>query len=275
MFYGYGILNNHVPTLRATAMGGSALTDAQKFIAAASITDTTQKNAIIQLVADLKTYGLLVKMKAVYPFVGGTATAHKLNLLDARDDNSAYRLSFSGGITHSSSGIVLGGTNGYANTWLNDNVFPLKDLHVSIYSKTNETAEKWDFGARNTADNTGTIVGIKGAFSEFRALLQGMTQYSNVSNTNTTGFYIANRKTSDDLVLNKNGSEVFRSPKSTVGTSNYPYFIGTFNEGGAPFSLYSSKTLAGVTIGYGLTATESTNLHTVFQTFNTSLGRPY
>lgn len=253
----------------------SVIDYAQLFITAGSITDTTQKNAIIQLVADLKTYGLLTKMKAVYPFVGGTSTAHKLNLLDARDDNSAYRLSFSGDVTHSSNGMVLGGTNGYANTWLNDNFFPLKDFHVSMYSKTNESAERWDFGARYSVNSTGTVFGIKGAFTEFRGYLQGLTQYGNVYNANTTGFYIANRKTSDDLVLNKNGSEVFRAPKSTFGTSNYPYFIGTFNADGIPFTLYSGKTLAGVTIGYGLTATESTNLHTAFQTFNTALGRPY
>lgn len=276
MLYGYGILNNHVPTLRATVMGSSAtLTDAQKFIAAASITDTTQKNAITQLVADLKAYGVWTKMKAVYPFVGGTANSHKYNLVDARDDNTAYRLSFNGGVTHSSNGIIFGGTNGYANTWLNDNVFTLKDLHISMYSKTNESADKWDFGARNTADNTGTFLGLKGANTEFIACMQGLTASGNINNTNTTGFYIANRKTTDAIVLNKNGSEIYRTSKATVGTSNYPYFIGTFNEGGTPLNQYSAKTLAGVTIGSGLTATESSNLYTAFQTFNTALSRPY
>lgn len=253
----------------------SVIDYAQLFITAGSITNTTHQNAIIQLVADLKTYGLLTKMKAVYPFVGGTANAHKLNLLDARDENTAYRLSFSGDVTHSSNGMVLGGINGYANTWLNDNVFALKDLHISIYSKTNEVLERYEVGATGSVANTGTAIGLKAAFSEFYAYMQGTTQYANINNTNTTGFYIANRKTNDEIVLNKNGTEIFRSPKATVGTSNYPYFIGTVNQSGTPYTLYSGKTLAGVTIGYGLTATESSNLYTAFQTFNTTLGRPY
>jgi hypothetical protein len=249
--------------------------DVCAFITNASITDITQQSAINTLVTDLKGYGLWTKMKAVYPFVGGTANSHKYNLIDARDDNSAYRLSFNGDVTHSSNGMILGGTNGYANTYLNDNVFTVKDLHISMYSKTNQAAEKWDFGARNTADNTGTFFGLKGANTEFIACLQGITASGNINNTNTTGFYIANRKTNDDIVLNKNGSEIFRTPKATVGTSNYPYFIGTFNEGGTPLNQYSAKTLAGITIGSGLTVTESSNLYTAFQTFNTALSRPY
>lgn len=258
-----------------SSSSGGVLDDAQAFIAAANITDNTQKSAITTLVTNLKTYNIWDKMKAFYPFVGGTASSHKFNLKDPRDLDAAFRLTFNGGVTHSSNGMILGGINGYANTWLNDNVFALKDLHVSIYSKTNESSDKWDFGARNTADNTGTFLGLKGANTQFIACMQGLTTSGNINNANTTGFYIANRKTTDDIVLNKNGSEIFRASKATVGTSNYPYFIGTFNEGGTPLNQYSGKTLAGVTIGSGLTITESSNLHTVFQTFNTALSRPY
>ena len=31
-------------------------------------------------------------MKAIYPFVGGTATTHKFNLKDPADINAAFRL---------------------------------------------------------------------------------------------------------------------------------------------------------------------------------------
>jgi hypothetical protein len=43
--------------------------DANAFIAAAAITDATQKSAIDKLVTDLKGYGIWTKMKALYPFV--------------------------------------------------------------------------------------------------------------------------------------------------------------------------------------------------------------
>ena len=93
--------------------------DAQAFITAAAITDATQKSAIDTLVTGLKTDGIWTKMKAIYPFVGGTATTHKYNLKDPRDLDAAFRLVFNGGWTHSSTGALPNGTNGYANTNLN------------------------------------------------------------------------------------------------------------------------------------------------------------
>jgi len=46
--------------------------DAQAFITAANITNTTQQSAIDTLVKSLKTANIWTKMKAIYPFVGGT-----------------------------------------------------------------------------------------------------------------------------------------------------------------------------------------------------------
>jgi hypothetical protein len=63
--------------------------DATAFIAAAGITNLTQAAAISTLVDDLKTYGLWTKMKALYPFVGGSAASHKFNLKDPRDLDAA------------------------------------------------------------------------------------------------------------------------------------------------------------------------------------------
>ncbi len=73
------------------ASGGTDA-DAQAFITATAITDLTQQTAINTLVTQLKTYGIWTKMKALYPFVGGTATAHKFNLKDPRDLDAAFRL---------------------------------------------------------------------------------------------------------------------------------------------------------------------------------------
>ena len=92
--------------------------DAQAFITAAAITDVTQQNAINTLVVDLKGYSIWTKMKALYPFVGGTATTHKFNLKNPLDTNAAFRASFVGGITHSSTGVKGNGINAYFDTWI-------------------------------------------------------------------------------------------------------------------------------------------------------------
>ena len=90
--------------------------DALAFITAAAITDATQQTAIDTLVKGMKADGIWTKMKAIYPFVGGTATTHKWNLKDPRDLDAAFRLVFNGGWTHSSNGALPNGTNGYADT---------------------------------------------------------------------------------------------------------------------------------------------------------------
>ena len=80
-----------VQAFQAT-LGRAIDSDAQAFITAAGITDSTQQAAITNLVIGLKNDNLWTKMKAIYPFVGGTAASHKFNLKNPLDTNAAYRL---------------------------------------------------------------------------------------------------------------------------------------------------------------------------------------
>jgi len=122
-------------------------TDAAAFITAANITDNTQKSAINTLVNDMKGYGIWTKMKAIYPFVGGTATTHKWNLKDPRDLDAAFRLVFNGGWTHSSTGADPNGTNAYADTYLAPSLLINNNTHVSIYSRTDSNGSFCEIGA--------------------------------------------------------------------------------------------------------------------------------
>jgi len=99
---------------RVKVTGGAAAfdADAQAFFTAASITDSTQKSAVNQLVLDLKSYNIWTKIKALYPIVGGSASSHAVNLKTP----GTYNLTFATGVTHSSTGMTGNGTSGYANT---------------------------------------------------------------------------------------------------------------------------------------------------------------
>ena len=120
--------------------------DAQAFINAAGLTSTTQMNAVNTLVLDLKAQSLWSKMYAVYPMVGGTATTHKFNLMNPADTDAAYRLSFSGTVTHSSGG-TMPGANAAAITFLSGNTtFSKTDGHLSYYSRTNTKLEQIHYG---------------------------------------------------------------------------------------------------------------------------------
>lgn len=92
--------------------------DVQAFLTATGITDPTITTALINLVAALKSAGLWSKMIAIYPIVGGTAGTHKYNLKDPQDTDAAFRMTFSGTITHNAAGMAGDGSTGYGNTHL-------------------------------------------------------------------------------------------------------------------------------------------------------------
>jgi hypothetical protein len=76
--------------------------DALAFFTATTITDNIQKNAINQLLIDLKAAGIWIKIKAIYPMVGGNAATHNYNLKNPTDLDAAFRITFVGSWTHSS-----------------------------------------------------------------------------------------------------------------------------------------------------------------------------
>jgi hypothetical protein len=117
--YGVGFGYGAIGATTILKGGGAFDADAQSFFAASGVTDLTQKNAVNQLVLDLKSNSLWTKIKALYPVVGGNATAHSYNLINT----SAYQLSFSSGWVHSSSGMLPNGSSAYANTFFNGITF--------------------------------------------------------------------------------------------------------------------------------------------------------
>lgn len=111
--------------------------DVATFISSVGSTNLTdlEKNAIENLVTDFKAYGLWSKMKAVYPFVGGTAAAHKWNLKNPVDSDAAFRLVFNGTWTHDSSGATSLNNTSYIETYFVPSVqfSAITNFHVGYY----------------------------------------------------------------------------------------------------------------------------------------------
>ena len=239
--------------------------DAQAFITAAAITDPTQQAAINTLVVDLKGYSIWTKMKALYPFVGGTAAQHKFNLKDPRDLDAAFRLVFNGGWTHSSTGALPNGTNAFADSFVNVGThLALNSTHVSVYSRTNVDV---------LSPSIGNIAG--GAPDEVTMWLRfGNTSYLRVNNpiasttasTDSRGLFIGNRNSSTQINLSIRGTQTTFSNTSisTSTTSIKLSGISTF---------FDNKEIAFASIGDGLTDTEAANLNTRVTTFQTALNR--
>jgi len=252
----------------SVAAAGDA--DANAFIAAAAITDATQKSAINTLVTDLKGYGIWSKMKALYPFCGGTAAQHKFNLRNPIDSDSAFRLTFFGGITHNQNGITGNGTNGYVNTFLNEqSTLALNSKNISLYVRNNVTTS-------NTVQ-----MGVYGgaAFSRFILNYNNSVNYSTLGagqvghtlNYPVKGFVCMSRTNSSNFKYYQNNDTPVTKTASS-GTSNVNFYILAMNNVSAS-EYYSSDNLAFSSIGDGLTDTEVANFTTAIQAFQTTLGR--
>jgi len=245
------------------ASGAAVDPDAQAFITAASITDPTQQAAINTLVVDLKAYNIWTKMKAVYPFVGGTASTHKWNLKDPRDLDAAFRLVFNGGWTHSSTGAQPNGVNGYADTFVNNStILGLNNAHLSYYSRTNISEDAAEIGTAGMY-LIYSYLGLQyKAFNSAQAIRGSLF-------TPTTGFLIGSRTSSTSEKYFHKGIKVDDLTVSSTSSAFSTIWIGNTNS----TNNWSSKQAAFTSIGDGLTDTEASNFYTAVQTFQTALNR--
>lgn len=259
--------------------------DAVIFLNVANITDSTISTAINTLVVDLKSYGIWTKMKAVYPFVGGTADTHKWNLKDPRDLDEAFRLTFLGGITHSTGGIQGNGINGFADTNFIPTAtdFNIDDVHYkmhsSIYVTTNiqKSPTIVDMGRLDIVSNAARreiIVASSNAASNFVPIIgNNQPEYPSTPNNDSRGYYCSNRMNNSDVEGYKNGTKVIDATQ--VVSSVYPLISISLCGSKTPTSYNrpSDRTYALATIGEGLTVSENLSLYQIVQEFQTTLGR--
>lgn len=245
--------------------------DAQAFITAASITDATQQSAVNQLVLDLKASNIWTKMKAVYPFVGGSATSNSKNLINP----STYSITWAGGLTHNSSGVT-GSTNGYGNTGIAPNsALSLNSTHLSVFMKTAGGASKTPIGVCEAGYNkfTGIItdinIGYNAVFYDVNASNGGNTFQAFPSNT---GFILANRTASNQSTIYRNGVSLGSNSVNSSSLSTYNITILALNNNGS-IGGYSPSNLQFASIGDGLSGADITAFNTAVTTFNTTLGR--
>jgi len=257
----------------APASGQDA--DALAFITAATITNTTQQNAINTLVTDLKGYGIWSKMKAIYPFVGGTAAQHKFNLKDPRDLNEAFRLSYNGGGVHSPTGYAGNASNAWASTNLNAQTnLTNSNLHVSFYSTTASPLisysgeilvdQPYGSGTSWLALRTNNKTG--GGSAYFSA---GSDAVNALASNTLPGFFIGSETSSTLRKLYRNGSSI---ATNTTSDGNVlppaPVTLLGYSAGSN-----SGNECAFASIGDGLTDTEAATLYTAVQKYQTTLGR--
>jgi hypothetical protein len=277
--FGMGGTLSAFPT-RTIGQLGNFTTYGIDFITAANITDETQQAAINQLSYELVNSGLMNKMIAIYPFVGGNATSHSFNLKDPRNADTAFRLSFVGGWTHSSTGVLPNGTNAYAHTYLNAlSNFSQSNCHLSFYSRTTTVGTSFEINALPSGGGSSLSLRPAANFSSGNTT-NGQGTITFTTTTNASGYWIGSKTSTSERFGFRNGL-LNSSVSSTNDTTQHPsifVIISARNSSTAgsttitPLS-YSSKECSFATLGFGLSQAECATLYTIVQNFQTTLGR--
>jgi hypothetical protein len=257
-------------------VGMSYDADAAAFFTAASITDTTQKSAVNILVLSLKSANIWTKMKALYPVVGGVASAHAVNLKQP----GTYNLSFATGWTHSSTGMTPNGAT-YANTFLTPStVLGVNSASMSYYSITNSAiVNEVAMGVLNGStggSGLNLVIRRDTNLNSFRATEIGASNgLINSTSTDSRGLTSGSIISATSRKLYKNGILL------ATNSSNYNWdrssnniILGAaYNTSTFLADFFTNKQCAFASIGDGLTDAETFSFYTAVQTYQTTLGR--
>jgi hypothetical protein len=257
-------------------LGGGFDSDAQAYFdrvtTAGGTLTTTEKNAVNQLVLDLKANSLWTPMKAIYPMVGASAAACAQNL-----KSSSFTGTFTSGWTFASTGATPNGTSAYMNIGLNPSmVLTNNNYHLSHYSLTQKTTgTEVDFAAISPSPVMISLAQYyQGVGKGFVAGDYIVSAIAVLGATNTRGFQVNTRssQTSAKMFLNNSqvGSTLTLSNTNPLPNANMS--LGSNNNGGSYYE-YSSKQCAFASIGDGLTDTQASNFYTAVQAFNQTLDR--
>ncbi len=245
--------------------------DATAFIAKVELSDaldTTQENAIYDLVGDLKTLGLWAKLHCIYPFIGGSANAHKWNLKDPQDTNEAFRLTWHGTVTHNANGVTGNGTDGHARPRFNQTDDGATDNEsFGVYSRTNSQGGLTEIGV---IENYGSQLNLRSNVNKITSRAQTGT-LGQTSNSDSRGFFAVSRTQSSQYIVQKDATPTTETI-SSAGRETRDFFILARNNAGTADN-FSNRNIAFAFIGDGLTSTELGNLNTAITDFQTSLGR--
>jgi hypothetical protein len=252
-------------------------TDAQAFLNAANITNFQQASAVNKLVTDLKAAGVWTKMKAIYPFVGGSAASHKFNLKDPRDLDVAYRLVFSGGGTHTSNGYKGNGSNSYADSKFAANILSPGNAHLSFYNRTTTLGSGYVSAIQdNAAWNTNKTVSLAVGNANNGGVVGGYfagggANSTTVKNTTWTSLSLLTSTATNSHKVYNSGIVQGSSTTNSINTFSTSNLIIGAHAGSLNY--VGGYETAFVSFGDGLTDSDATSFDTAVQKFQTALGR--
>lgn len=250
------------------AAGGSYDTDAQAFFTATGITDTTIKDAVNQLVLDIKAINsgaVWTALKVIYPMVGGTSSTHAVNLKTPGTFNGTMN----GTITHDANGVTGNGSTGYINSnWNQSTNGAEDDEHMSCYSRTDtDNSGMLCMGVANLAN--GSWMRLRSS-NNFGTRSQN-TSLSSTAVSNSLGYFSMNRTSSTEYRKRQNATSNTITASSDQAVLNQSVYLLARNNGSA--DTFDSRNFAWFALGRGLSESDDGSLRTAVETFQDALSR--
>jgi len=247
--------------------------DAQAYFTAANITNSTEKTAVNDLVVDLKAYGIWSKCIAIYPYRGSAASSTKFNLKNPLDTNAAYRISWSGGVTHNYTGVTGNGSNGFGETWIQPSTnLSLNNSHISFYSRTNSQNANAEMGVSDGTLNASIRIIARNVGNNLTYNINDNTGGVVGSQTDSRGFYLVSRLASNNRRMYKNGALLVSATTASVTLTTATIPVLGQKAANNIMNAYLAKTHSFASVGQGLNDSEVANFNTALNKFFTTLG---
>ena len=217
--------------------------------------------------ADYTTFDLwnTGKAKAVYPFIGGTDDSHKFNLIDPRDLDAAFRLTFVGSPAHTTEGMDgVSSPLSYANTHIDMSVVLQQDSqHYAVYSQTDNTINTGAIGGGYTLlGNSGMY--LYGATKKMYGYINSLDGSTEKIFASKKGFFLVKRGSATHLeyIIEGAAHSIARNTAPIVSTD---VLIGRFANGNNGFVCSFAS------VGLHLTDAEAVFLSNAVTAYNAPL----
>jgi hypothetical protein len=264
------ILATHGIIGSGAAFDADAVAFFNRVTTAGGTLSTTEKQAVNQLVLDLKANSLWTPMKAIYPMVGASSAACAQNL-----KSSSFTGTFTSGWTFASTGVTPNGTSAYMETGFIASANLTKGSgHLSYYSRT-----QTDVGLAGNASTMGNNDGGRGRMvlrrpdnSCFMECGTNGVDSRRYSTTDSRCFAVANVISNQNVDYFRNAIKQTSLEANTTG-QGWATGVMTIGAGWVSAGQYDNKQCGFASIGDGLTDTQASNFYTAVQAFQTTLSR--
>lgn len=232
-------------------------------VALYSVDLDTYKGIIDTLVIGSKSGGIWSELSRYFPFTGGTALTHAINI-----KNATSELLYINAPVHNATGMILTGTE-YAS--MNNN--PSVDMdptsaHMGMKGAFSGTVIA--MGSRfNSSPNASYFRYVAGVY---RGVFNGINMDTTIAPP-LIKHTLLNRDAFNSVKAYEIGIEIASNTIASGGTqSTIPTFIGAYNNLGSPANL-TTGAVNTAHLGTSLTPSQITTFNTLITNFNTALGR--